>query len=233
MNPWFEFAGVDSRTAGLWISSLPAIQRPLERVEKVDIYGRAGSLHLLEDNDIYEEYRKDCKVLARADADFGYLLKWLRGYGDLIFSNEPDRRYLARIDEAVVFEKWSNDLLEAEIKFTVHPFKRDVYDIQPITPASGDSIYNPGDIICRPAITMTGTGNLVLTIGDMEITVAADTENTGTYTLDCAAEFCTDGNGANASGLVTGTYPVLKPGANTVTWSGAESVSIEPVWYYL
>lgn len=235
MYPWFQFNGIDSRDMGLWVSMLPSIQRPKERTATVDVYGRAGSLTLIEGRDIYEEYDKTCSVLVISEADFLRLHQWLRGSGEVIFSNEPDRIYSCRISSEVDFKKLSNDLKQADITFTVYPFKRSTIPPAEIAITGPTTIKNPGDIVSRPVVTITGTGNMILTVNGGELTVVGDAEETGAYILDSATEFCTNQGGENLSARVTGDYPVLVPGENAVSFSGegVTSVKIKPVWWYL
>ena len=97
MQPYFIWKNIDSRTMGIWVSELPAPTRAAERTHQVEIPGRAGTLTLREGDNVHVGYLKDTRITVAADADFAAILDWLSGDGEVVFSNEPDRAYLAHL----------------------------------------------------------------------------------------------------------------------------------------
>jgi phage-related protein len=188
MLHWFIWNGKNSLSDfGLWISKLPKITRPNERYEEITIPGREGTLLTLEGENVYESYLKECVVVIPCDRDLQGILNWLRGSGDIVFSNEIDKAYTGRIANEVSFERIGNSLQQATIPFFVKPFKKQ-RNPEIITVTGSGTIRNIGDVKSKPLVSIT-------TYGDAEITIAGQTmtfsnvENT--INIDCDAEIIT------------------------------------------
>lgn len=123
-----------STNMGIWVGKLPPITKAEEKVEYIDVPGRRDYLTLKEGEDIYVPYLKEMTILVplfRYDAQ-GYTIglteaqihsisEWLRGSGEIIFSNEENYKYQARIDKPIKFEKVTHDLLQAKVPIYVQP----------------------------------------------------------------------------------------------------------------
>lgn len=160
MNPWFMWNDRISTEFGLWVSKLPPITRPEERVNHITIPGRAGDLTLIEGDDVYNPYTKQITVTCINDAVTEELLNWLRGDGNLIICTEDQFVYHARIAPEVSFSRIDNSLSQAVISFYCQPFKYQRYpaDNLVITESAGSIITNPGNVSSRPKIWLEGTG---------------------------------------------------------------------------
>lgn len=188
MMHWFVWKGKNSlNDFGLWISKLPKITRPSERYEEVTIPGRAGTLITLEGEDVYERYLKECVVVLPSDRDLQGILDWLRGNGDVVFSNEIDKAYTGRIAGEVSFERIGNTLQQATIPFFVEPFKK-LRTPETISVTESGTIYNPGNITSKPLVSITTYGDAEITIAGKTMTFA-NVENT--IKVDCDAEIIT------------------------------------------
>lgn len=235
MQPWFIWKGKNSYSDfGLWINKLPPIIRAKERYEEIIIPGRAGSLIMTEGDDVYDSYVKECVVIAPNTRNIQPILDWLRGSGDVVFSNEITKAYEARIAAEVSFERIDNNLIQATIPFFVKPFKHNVNandDTVTITSASG-TIFNPGDVASKPKITIANSGssaNNTITIGGNQMLFMTVT---GTIVVDCEANIITQ-NGTLWTGSFTGDFLKIPTGSNTVTQTGGMSVTIEPRWRWV
>lgn len=187
MNPWFNFKGKNSAGLGLWVSSLPKIVVPAERVQTVTIPGRAGALNLKEGDDVYDGYLKEIAVTCVNEAVTPELLNWLRGEGDLMVSNDQQFVYQARVSGRVEFARLGNSLSRATIPFWVQPFKKAANETQyQQTITTTATIVNPGHIAAKPKLTMTGTGALVISCGGMSM--AFTHRPVGGLMVDCDAE---------------------------------------------
>ena len=189
-GPWFSWKNKSSLADyGLWINKLPKRTRPAERYEEVKIPGRAGSLLLTEGDDVYDSYVLDCTVIAPNDLNTQKVLEWLRGSGDLFFSNEIEKAYDARIAAAVSFERVGNTLIQAKIPFLVKPFLHHVHpESDQITMTSSGTLHNPGDVASKPKIRVQKTGAASITIGDRSMSF---THLPGDVTIDCDTEIIT------------------------------------------
>lgn len=119
MNTIF-WKGVFSTTIdGLLISELPPITKPPLRVKETTIDGRDGSV--IEELG-YSSYDKSITIGLHGNFNINKVIKYFTGEGEIIFSNEPDKVYTAKIVDQIDY----NRLLRyrtAVVKFRVQPFK--------------------------------------------------------------------------------------------------------------
>ena len=139
MNTIF-WKGVFSTTIeGLLISELPPISKPPLRVKETTIDGRDGSI--IEDLG-YEPYNKPVTISLRGNFNINKVIKYFTGEGEIIFSNEPDKVYTAKVISQIDY----NRLLRyrtAVVTFRVQPFKHkynEVYKETQTATAPGTSI---------------------------------------------------------------------------------------------
>lgn len=231
MMPWFIWKNQNSFANGLWINKLPPIVRAAERVKEITIPGREGALTVLEGKDVYEPVVKKCVVIARNYMDLQKILDWLRGSGEVTFSNEPDKKYFARIAAEVSFSRISNDMSQATIVFACQPFKAKLHTEQDsVTINSSGTMYNPGDVASKPTVSVTGTGSdVTVTIGGNAMTFD---DLDGTIVVDCDANIVTE-DGSLWEGTYSGEFWRIPRGAVAVSQSGGSSVMIEPNWRWV
>ena len=112
--------GVPStRIDGLLICELPPISKPPLRVKETMIDGRDGSI--IEDLG-YEPYTKSITIGLRGNFLINQVIKYFTGEGEIIFSNEPDKVYTAKVISQIDY----NRLLRfrtAVVQFRVQPYK--------------------------------------------------------------------------------------------------------------
>ena len=119
MNSIF-WKGVRSTTIpGLLICELPPISKPRMRTKETVIDGRDGSI--VEELG-YESYYKAVTIGLHGDYDINEIIKYFSGEGDLVFSNEIDKVYKARIFANIDFERLIR-FKRAVVQFHVQPFK--------------------------------------------------------------------------------------------------------------
>jgi len=95
---------------------------------------------------------------------------------------------------------------------------------------SGTVITNPGSVYSEPILTVTGSGNITLMVG---LTIVELEDISGSIILDCALKEAYLGS-TLMNDHMNGEFPVLKPEANAVSWSGAMTrVVIQPNWRHL
>ena len=167
MNPWFIWKDKTSTSMGLWVSKLPDIIRPEERVQKVSVPGKAGELTLLEGDEVFESYTRTITVQMPNEHYTEELLNWLRGEGDLIVCTEPQMAYKARIAAQVVWSRLGNSLMQGKIVFDCQPFKTERYpNGSSFTATNGMTIRNRGNVSSKPKLTVTASGALTIGIAD-------------------------------------------------------------------
>lgn len=223
---YFIWNDIDCRSLGVKLAAPVPIVRPEERVEHIEIPGRSGDLTLVEGENIYNSYIQTASLLVKGGTRIREIYDWLRGSGYVTFSGEYDRKQAARIIGAITLEKQSRNLdwYAGDVQFYCQPLKQLLTEETVTITSSGASVYNRGDVDSKPRITATFSGGGSITINGA--TIAASSVAGGTMVFDCDACIITNAAGTSRYES-TGTFPVLKPGANTVTGSGWTSLVFE------
>lgn len=104
--PWFKWNGVDAKTYGVQILTLPPIETtPLERTNEVSIPGRSGSLTITEGDDIYDKISLSCSCIIEDTSKISAFCGWMKGTGKAKFSNRSDGYYKGRVANQISFDK--------------------------------------------------------------------------------------------------------------------------------
>ena len=112
--------GVLSTTIkGLIISELPPITKPEMRITETLIDGVDGSV--IEDLG-YAPYDKPLTIGLHGDYDIDEVMKYFTGEGEVVFSNEPDKVYNAKILSQIDYNRLLR-FKQATILFRTQPFK--------------------------------------------------------------------------------------------------------------
>lgn len=230
---YFIWKNKDCRAMGVKLSGPVPIVRPEERVEHVQIPGRSGDLTELEGAEVYNSYIQTATILVHGGYRVREIYNWLKGAGYVTFSGEPDRRQMARVIGAITLNKHSYNLdwWTGEVQFYCQPLKEKLQNETVQITASGTNVQNAGDVVSKPKITMTASSTSAsITAGGKQIQIASITSG-HIYEID--AETCeviditTPATPVNCTNLSTGEFPVLNPGANSVTGSGWSKLVIE------
>lgn len=229
---YFSWNGVSCRTKGIRMKSMQEIVKPEERVEHITIPGRAGDLTVLEGDDIYNAYIQTVDLIVDNEADVRAAEKWLRGDGYITFSGQPTLKQKARVINAVNFEKHSRNTAwwEGQVQFYCQPLKEPVTAAAIEVTSSGTTVNNPGDVESRPKITITGSGDITVRIGERALVLTGVESG---WVIDSDTEWVLD-NGAPLPGVYTGEFPRFAPGDNAVQFTGSVTkLTIDGRWRYL
>ena len=227
----FTWNGVNSRTKGIRLQSMPEIIRPQERVAHVTIPGRAGELTQTEGDDIYESYIQTIPVAVKTEAAVHEVEKWLRGDGWVTFSGQPGVKQKARVINAVTFTRHgrNSEWWDGEIQFYCDPIKHPTADQTIEITESGTTVENTGDLRGYPRITVTGSGIVTIASGGRTLTIPECQDG---WIVDCENEWILQGNIPQANAC-SGDFPVFNKGNNAVTFTGASKLTIATNWRYL
>ena len=217
--------GMDTREIGVTCTSLPPIRIPQERVSKITVPGRSGSLSISDDS--FEPIPKNPGFFYEGDNP-AMVAEFFRQAETIIFSNEPDRLYLCGLSGSADLENTVFDWHEFSVSFECNPEKQES-NPQEIAGTSGMTLFNPGNRKAYPTFKITGTGTIVLTVGTQVVTL---TSAAGTTVVDGDAKECYRTTGTSRNNYMTGTWPVIQPGESAViSWTGTvTAVTIEPNW---
>ena len=230
IQPYIILNNVDSRTLqGLLISALAPITKPLQRTQVETVDGRDGDIVTPLG---FSAYDKVVKIGLTFGYDIDKVIEYFNSSGVVVFSNEPDKYYKYTIYDQIDFEKLIR-FKTAEVTFHVQPFKYPVNEQTQIFSISSSpasiGIFNSGNIYARPVISITASGEVVVSLNGSEVLTIEFGETSQTITIDCQQMNAYDSLNALANRLVSGDYDNIKinKGSNEIGLSGAvSSVSI-------
>lgn len=232
-SAWFEFAGARNTDKGVRLLSLPVRYHPAERGELVQVPGRSG--YLWAPDDAYNNVLTRVQCQTTDEAGMAAIGAWLRGAGELRFSDDPGRFYRARVTKEFSRSAAMNRFVNQEftVTFDCQPFlyHTDVEDVE-IT-ASPYTVENPGTYKSSPKIKIEGSGDVTLTIGTQIVLI---TGMEGGIIIDCELGDCfnlTESALLNDKvSLLDEDFPTLAPGDNIISWTGTgvTKVTITPRW---
>ena len=237
-NIWFSYNGKKNSDYGLEMLSMPTRPHPARKGDLVDVPGRDGKLFM--DENAYDRVLVTIQVIAPG-SKMDAIRAWLTGSGVLVFGDDPNRAYRASVTKEFGISNRNPrmDAQEFMITFDCEPYRYEYPAPEAISIAkSGDSVNNTGTAPARPEITVQGSGDVTIIVNGYQIDI--DDLETGAV-IDCELMECFN---ADKTQLINqkftmDDFPVLKPGANIVTWSAADGASVTgvtisaPRWRYL
>ena len=216
----------DSRDInGLLVSELPPITKPNMRVKETVIDGVDGSI--IEELG-YESYDKTVSIGLKVGADIDKVIEFFTGNGTVVFSNEPNKYYIARIIKGIDYTRLLRFRV-AKVIFRVQPFKYSRVEAPREATSDRTSmiVENLGNYTSKPLITIKGTGEVKLTVNDTVVCSYEFKSGEDTVLLDCEKQDAYWDNVLKNRNMI-GEFPIFQKGNNTVSWSGAvESIKIE------
>lgn len=232
----FDFDGKNScDDFEILIARRPDLPSPKRRVNTINIPGRDSNLRF--DEKTYEDITltvecsvKDMQNLAdKIDGIKAWL--FTAGESDLIFSFQPDKKYIAQAVNAIDFKQVYKYFSEFPVIFNCRPFKYAVKNDMVNIINSGTAVINPGTVESEPIINIYGSGDIVLKINEQQINLKDVTEK---IIVNSVIQDCYDDAGNNLNGKMTGEFPKLKPGENIMEWSGdVVKAELLPNWRWL
>lgn len=156
---------------------------------------------------------------------------WLinAGESDLIFSFQPDKKYIAQVVNMIDFKQVLKYTSRFPIIFNCKSFKYAVKDKIITITKNNSTIYNEGTFESEPVIKVYGSGDIKLKINDDEVTI----KNVDEYvTLDSVLKDCYKDE-VLKNGDMIGEFPILKLKENVVIFSrnvGKVEVRVNEVW---
>ncbi len=226
MAGYFIFKGIDSRDMGVMVNRVPRLSRPDERVNKITIPGKDGSLFFQTGN--FEDYETTAEITMKDPEKRHFVMAWLSGSGQLVTSFYPENFVTARITNKIDPERIFPKVDRMIITFTVQPFLYQRSEPSEIFTLPG-TIFNPGSWASLPIIKVKGNG--VITIGRQSFFVLPNPfpEITINSTIQ---EAYYENNLANH--YMGGVFAIIQPGLNEVSWEGAISeIKIQGNWRWL
>ena len=214
---YFIYKGKNSNTFNsLVVQELPPITKPPVKYNITTIDGVDGDIV---ETLGYKSYDKEISIGVKNDTEINDIIEWLTGNGELILSNESDKYYKAQIIEQVNFDRLVR-FRTAKVKFHVQPYKYSATEgIETKIPGSGTSatIYNNGNTIAKPIITLTGSGTINIQYNNKELIFTFDSN--GKATFDSEKQDVSNADILLNRNMI-GDFIELKKGGNHFTWTG-------------
>lgn len=229
MNTIFWKGAFSTTIEGLLICELPTISKPPMRVKETVIDGRDGSI--IEELG-YSPYDKTITIGLRGNFNINKVIKYFTGEGEIVFSNEPDKVYTAKVINQIDY----NRLLRfrtAVVTFRVQPFKHkylEAYKEFTMAELSGTSfeVFNEGMETSKPIMVLRGTGTVGISVNGIHIFDYTFPEGEAEVVIDSEKEDAYLGSVLKNRNM-NGEFPVLVAGTNIFEWSGdVDSIEILP-----
>ena len=227
------FNNKSSADCRIQVAHPPGYAYPERDYTITHIPGRNGDI--IQDNGCYKNVERTYEVSFDApNEDFATYANavsaWLHsttGYARLEDSYEPNYYRMATYQESNIFENLYNQAGTATIVFECKPQRFLKTGDNTITIQNSLTIMNPTGFEAYPLFKVTGTSG-VLTVNGNSITFSSIDDF---VMLDCELQDAYKET-INKNSTVSGTFPVLKPGSNTISWTGdISSVTMKPRWW--
>jgi predicted phage tail component-like protein len=212
--------GKDSRDIkGLIISELPPITKPNMRVRETIVDGVDGSI--IEEMG-YESYDKTVAISLKIGADVDQINEFFTGNGQVTFSNEPDRYYIARIIKSIDYARLLRYRV-ATVTFRVQPFKYNRVEVEVARKETdekdGITVRNIGNYTAKPLLYIEGSGTVEVTINGKAMFRYNFPEEGDAVYIDSEKQDAYLGDALKNRDMV-GEFPILEKGINVITWTG-------------
>ena len=228
------YGGETSSDYGIVVGEVPSFDKPTRRSNVFNVQGRNGSI-IFQDGS-FDDVTRSYKVWVAEDnnnlADkVNAVSAWLyskTGYQRLEDSFEPDVFRLAYYNGS---GNVSNELMtvgETTLSFVCRPERFLKTGEEVVSVTNGDSINNPTRFEAKPLIHIEGSGTVSVKIGGKTITASI----TDYINIDCDRLNAYRLPSENKNADVTGTFPTIPEGVNTITLTGSiTKCEITPRYY--
>lgn len=219
------------------IASTPNIIRPTRKMNVTPIPG--SSREVVDMDDAWECYDQPYTLFV-GDGSIDSVQQPLRnvarvlykdGWQELIDDFEPNYFRLAYYQGPFDVENRKTRVGKFDVSFRCRPERYLTSGKTPVVVVSGGKINNPTSFNAKPLIHITGSGSGTVSIAgqEMSFTGLVDYLN-----IDCDTMDVYRLSSENRNSLMSGVFPVLFEGENTITFSGGiSSVTITPRFWVI
>ena len=164
-------------TMGVVVTEQVGYSRPAEKVDQVQIPGRAGMLTLATGSS-WETVTYVPVCALKPGADREKVFAWLRGSGEVVFGSMPgfgfEARLMNQIDFRQVFEAVGAYGTFSPV-FSCQPLRHQVPQEGKIVCTNGMKLTNPGNVASRPKIAVFCTGSVTLSLAGQAVHLTGQT----------------------------------------------------------
>lgn len=219
--------GTETENYGLRTTKLPPLQIAQKRIELLMVPGRSGYLTRWDGS--YEDAVKTARFFYRGNNPVE-IAKFILSGNEIVFSNEPDKKYSYRIDITTDLINTIATWHQFEVQFICNPIKREKDPMMVVTDAPV-VLASPCNHPAQPTITVYGAGAVTLQVGEQTVGLS---DIAPAITVDGDMMECYQG-AVSANNKMMGEFPVIEPGeAVEINWTGAvDRVEISPNWRWV
>ena len=180
---YIQFKGHNSDEFNLKILELEHMPRGAEGYEEIIVPGRQDPM--IQKTDTHPPTSMLMTAEIPAGADVRAIFQWLSGHGDLITSDEPDKRYIAYACESVNVTRVNGIYRSISHSFRLAPYAYAVNN-DPVTLSGTPSYFQTiGTYWSEPLIELTGSGDISVNVNGAVLTVPGIS---GTIYIDVPAK---------------------------------------------
>ena len=221
MNENYKWKGFSFISKGVIVEKTPIAPKPNHSFTEFNIPGRSGSLTI--DNKKYDDFLLSMEChFNNNNVNINDIKSWLDGYGKLQLDDEKE--YTGKITNSIPFDKIIN-FRHFLVQFKLHPLAKALTPTT-ITQTTTGTFSAETYVETYPVITITCTGDVSVGLNGTTFTLD---DADGTYILDCEAKIITK-NGTNQSSIMSGDFPKVINGSNSLIVSG--TISALEIKYY-
>ena len=222
------FGGKSTKDFNLYVSGFDTYNTPKRDIEAVTVPGRNGDIMI--DNGRYEnvDITYKCLMLKQFKTEFSAFVAYLmanEGYQRLEDTFHPDEFRLAIVQKVVKPKLYDYDNANFSLTFNCKPQRYLKSGEEIITLNDGGTIYNETVYTAKPLIRAYSAGTL--TVNGKNFIISSVSEYVD---IDCDLMTAYKGS-TNKNNTVSGVFPELIPGTNTITYTG--KLEIMPRWWRL
>lgn len=202
---------------GIIVNKVPIITKANKRISTYDVEGRNGVLMI--DKGTYDSFICSLECHFNTSYSINTIKEFLDGYGTL--SLDGTTEYEAIINNQIDFEDIDRSGFKSFIiQFLCNPISHDITATDVTISATPTTIEIGGTANTYPILEIKGVDNVSITFNGKTFNLY-DLVSTKTYYLDCNAKEIYDNNNVNCSNQMQFDFPYLKPGNNTITYTGS------------
>ena len=229
------YGGEASSDYGMVVAEAPSFERPTRKQSVYTVPGRNGDVVFQQDAwaDVARTYQVwlaengDESLTELVDA-FEAWLNSQKGYQRLEDSFEPDVFRLAYYSGGIGVSNHLTQYGEATLSFTCRPERFYKSGEQPVTVVNGDKINNPTRFASKPLIHIEGSGTVTISCGGKTMSASV----TDYINIDCEQMNAYRLPAENKNSQISGSFPTIEPGINTVGITGTVSLcTITPRYF--
>lgn len=229
----------DSYDLGIIVEQVPNLNKPQRKYDTYTVPGRSGVI--IEQQDAYDNIEKSYNIWFAVDKFYkdlyspqkaAQVASWLysvNGYSRLEDNFEPDIYRKAYFVGPLNIENHMQKYGICEITFNCRP--EHYLKVGESFIENPNILRNPTTFNAKPLIKVEGSGNVYFIIQGQRVDITGLQDY---IYLDCDAQDAYRQPAENKNSMITGNFPIIYPGDNSVVKSsGITKLSIQPNYWTL